>query len=104
MEQEETRAIRTGDWLYMKRFAGSRRFPFQDELYHLASDPDERLNRIAEAELSGIAAGLSQRIKTYFDQYARPEYDLWRGGRAKANSDKPWLWQDAWGEGWQPCF
>ncbi len=104
MEQEETRAIRTPQWLYMKRFKGSPQNPFTDELYDLVNDPAEKVNLIAEATLSEVAAALSERIDTFFQQYNIPKYDLWQGGRAKSNSDKPWLWQDAWGKGWEAVF
>ncbi len=42
LEQEETRAIRTPEWLYIKRFKQSRAYPLEDELYDLTRDPDER--------------------------------------------------------------
>jgi arylsulfatase A-like enzyme len=104
MEQEETRAIRTRQWLYMKRFQGSPQNPFEDEMYDLVNDPGERCNVVSEPSLAGIAEELSQRIDTFFGQYAYPQHDLWRGGRAKSNSDKPWLWQDAWGEDWDVIY
>ena len=104
MEQEETRAIRTRRWLYMKRFQGSPQNPFQDELYDLVADPEERVNRVDDPELAEVAAGLRARIDDFFDRYRDPRFDLWRGGAAKSNSDKPWLWRDAWGEGWGEVF
>ncbi len=51
MEQEELRAIRTPQWLYMKRFKGSRTYPFEDELYDLIRDPEEKSNLIEEEDL-----------------------------------------------------
>lgn len=104
MEQEETRAIRTEKWLYMKRFQGSSRYPFTDELYDLVKDPGEKQNVVGETAVSPIATKLSERIDTFFRQYAHSSYDLWQGGSAKSNSDKPWLWQDAWGDAWQICY
>ena len=101
IEQEETRAIRTDEWVYMKRFQGSGRYPFADELYDLVNDPDEKHNVIAEPRLTNIVAALNKRIETYFAKYTDPKYDLWQGGQAKSNSDKPWFWQDAWGEDWE---
>jgi arylsulfatase A-like enzyme len=104
MEQEETRAIRTPGWLYMQRFPGSGRYPFADELYDLVNDPAEKQNVINRPDLAATAEELRARIEVFFGQYADPKYDLWRGGRAKANSDKPWLWQDAWGADWAPIL
>ncbi len=104
MEQEETRAIRTPKWLYMKRFTGSKRYPFEDELYDLVNDPAEKKNIINEVAATEVAKELSQRIDAFFQQYTNPKYDLWQGGTAKSNSDKPWLWQDAWGKSWDIIF
>jgi arylsulfatase A-like enzyme len=104
MEQEETRAIRTPKWLYMNRFKGSRMYPFEDELYDLVNDPAEQTNLVSQPDLAGVSQVLSERIDTFFQQYADPKYDLWQGGTAKSNSDKPWLWQDAWGADWEPVF
>ena len=42
MEQEETRAIRTEDWLYAARFKGAPSFTMRDELYDLRADPLEK--------------------------------------------------------------
>ena len=104
IEQEEVRAIRTLQWLYMKRFKGSQTYPFEDELYDLARDPEEKHNIIAEEGYAIVARSLSERIDTFFQQYSVPAYDLWEGGSTKSNSDKPWLWQDAWGQEWKPVF
>ncbi len=104
LEQEETRAIRTSHWLYMERFPGSPHNPFSDELYDLQNDPGERVNLIEDEALGDTAVTLRQRLHDFFNQYSDPRYDLWRGGAAKANSDKPWLWQDAWGENWTAVF
>jgi hypothetical protein len=104
IEQEELRAIRTPQWLYMKRFKGSRTYPFEDESYDLIRDPDEKSNVIMEEEYAGIAQSLSTRIDLFFQKYSTSEYDLWAGGSTKSNTDKPWLWQDAWGEEWEPIF
>ena len=74
MEQEETRAIRTDKWLYMKRFRGSDRYPFEDELYDLVNDPAERENVAGEASVAEIASELSARIDIFFQQYAFIKY------------------------------
>jgi len=104
MEQEEVRAIRTPQWVYMKRFKGSQTYPFEDELYDLTHDPEEKSNIVVEERYAKVAQFLSDRIDTFFQLYLVPEYDLWEGGTTKSNSDKPWLWKDAWGEEWKPVF
>jgi arylsulfatase A-like enzyme len=104
IEQEEVRAIRTPQWLYMKRFKGSRTYPFEDELYDLARDPQEKSNLIAEEGYDEVAQSLSDRIDVFFQLNSVPRYDLWEGGSTKSNSDKPWLWEDAWGEEWKPVL
>ena len=102
IEQEETRALRTSRWLYVKRFKGNADHPLSDELYDLQNDPGERNNVIAEH--LNIVPILDGKLEAFFTNYANPDFDLWQGGKAKSNSDKPWLWQGAWGEEWQPVF
>ena len=104
MEQEETRSIRTRKWLYMKRFEGSKRYEFEDELYDLVSDPGEYINLAADANHAEAIKELSNSIDAFFEKYSDPKYDLWKGGTAKSNSDRPWLWEDAWGDGWEPVM
>lgn len=104
MEQEETRAVRTDEWLYMKRFQGSRKYPFQDALFNPKKDPDEKRNLIDDAQYLDVASLLSSRIERFFGQFSDPRYDLWHGGSAKSNTDKPWLWQDAFGDAWTTTY
>ncbi len=88
----------------MKRFPGSKTFPLGDALYDLAADPAEKRNLIDQPGHAGVAQALSERIDAYFQGIAVEKYDLWRGGSTKSNTDKPWLWEDAWGEEWEPVF
>ena len=103
-EQEETRAIRTKDWLYAMRFKGAQSYPIDDELYDLNSDPLEKVNLFGQAEYSEISADLRRRISEYFATHQHPDYDLWNGGTAKSNVTYDRLWKDAWGEDWRPQF
>lgn len=103
-EQEETRAIRTAEWLYAMRFQGSRTYPMRDEMYHLTEDPLEKTNLIDRPEYADISEALRGRIESFFNSYAEPAYDLWRGGSAKSNVAFERLWRDAWGENWKPEF
>jgi len=101
MEQEETRAIRTDRWLYMRRFKPSS-YGFGDELYDLAADPDERHNIVADPANDEVIARLSEHIDRFFAVYADPKWDLWNGGTVKSNSTRPFLWQQVWGKDWAP--
>jgi arylsulfatase A-like enzyme len=104
MEQEETRAIRTSKWLYKRRFQLAPDPPYPDELYDLSNDPLEKVNLVAAPEYAEISIELIQRIDRFFGTYAEPRYDLWQGGMAQSNSDKPWLWKQAWGKDWHASF
>ena len=101
LEQEETRAIRTTEWLYVKRFKGSGAYPLEDDLYDLNADADERRNLAGDEGYAAIERELATRLDAYFDRYADPRFDLWRGGSAKSNASRPWLWKDAWGPDWE---
>ncbi len=103
-EQEEVRAIRTREWLYMKRFDGNENHPFENELYDLVSDPGEKHNLSGDTKFAEVEQMLRTRLDDHFSKYSNPAYDLWRGGSLKSNSDKPWFWKEAWGEDWEPVF
>ena len=49
-------------------------------------------------------AVLERMVDEYITACADPKWDLWRGGRVKSNSTRPFLWQDVWGENWSPTF
>lgn len=103
MEQEETRAIRTSEWLFMKRI-GNTTYDFKDELYDLRRDPDERTNLAQAPEFADVAARLSGRLDEFFTRYADPRWNLWTGGVARSNSTRPFLWKAIWGEEWAPEY
>ncbi len=104
LEQEETRAVRTGRWLYKRRFQGAPAAPYPDEMYDLESDPLERTDLAGDPAYADTAHELIAQIDGFFTRYADPRYDLWHGGRPQSNSDKPWLWKEAWGEEWEAGF
>lgn len=104
MEQEETRSIRTKDWLYMKRFKDSASYPLEDELYNIATDPKERNNLIGDSKYKNTLSQLDAHLESYFSSYSTPKFDLWNGGTAKSNSDKTFFWKDSWGTRWSPTF
>ncbi len=101
-EQEETRAIRTKDWLFAARFQGAAAFPMQDALYDLRKDPSEKQNLIGRSELEHVVQTLRTQLTGHFEEYSTPRYDLWNGGTAKSNVTDPALWQNAWGPAWHP--
>ncbi len=74
-----TRVIQTRQWKYVKRFLDR-----PDELYDLERDPGENRNLAAEPGRAALIAGLDARLTAFFDRYADPRWDVWRGGTAKA--------------------
>ncbi len=104
LEQEETRAIRTSRWLYKRRFQNAPSPPYPDEMYDLETDPEEKNDLAGNPETQETAAELIARIDTFFTRHSDATYNLWTGGTAKSNSDKPWLWQEAWGENWRVVY
>ncbi|MCB1018586.1 MAG: sulfatase-like hydrolase/transferase [Acidobacteria bacterium] len=78
-EFENVRAIRTPEWKYIERFAEG-----PAELYDLTNDAGERLNLAADMRFSGERAALAEGLHAFFDQYADPKWDLWKGGRSKS--------------------
>ena len=77
-EFENSRMIRTPDWKYTRRFPDG-----PHELYDLGSDPGERNNLAGQSEHTEIEGQMRKRLDAFFDRYADPKYDLWRGGGAK---------------------
>lgn len=103
MEQEETRAIRTLKWLYMHRFPAPGH-DFKDELYDLENDPGEYRDLAADPSCADVIRDLRGRLEAYFARHSEPRFDLWKGGRVKSNSTRPWLWQEVWGQDWVPVY
>lgn len=103
IEQEETRAVRTTDYLYVERVRSSS-FNFIDEYYDLVSDPDERTNLIRDPVHIKKAEAASGVLNNFFETFSEPRWNLWRGGSVKGNSTRPFLWQEMWGSSWKPGF
>jgi choline-sulfatase len=69
-EYGPTRMIRTREWKYIHRY------PYgPHELYHLASDPAEAHNIIADLSTIDTAASLKTRLDAWFAHYADPRLD-----------------------------
>ena len=54
------------------------------ELYDLRIDPMERFNLFNQKEHAQIQSEMAGKLITFFDRYADPQYDIWKGGRSKA--------------------
>ena len=78
-EMEYTRAIRTADWKYVHRPDGPC------ELYHLQSDPYEKMNLYGQPKHAAGQKELGQRLEAFFERTADPKYDLYQGGGSKAS-------------------
>ncbi len=79
-EFENVRAIRTGEWKYIHRYPNG---PY--ELYDLVHDPGEQFNLYGQPLHADIQKELHNRLVSFFDKYADPQYDLWHGGRSKTH-------------------
>ena len=97
-EQEESRGIRTGRFAYWKRLAGTG----EPELYDLQRDPGQHRNLAGDPAYRDTMAGLDRRLMEFFDRYADPRYDLWRGGVAKGSVIRPGVFRALYGADWSP--
>ena len=70
---------RDDQWKYVWRHPDG-----PNELYDMATDPGERHNCAGDPASAAIEAQQRARIAAFFERYADPQYDLWRGGRSKA--------------------
>ncbi|MCY3870645.1 MAG: sulfatase-like hydrolase/transferase [Gemmatimonadetes bacterium] len=77
-EFENTRLVRNDRWKYTWRHPDG-----PDELYDMQADPGER-NNLANRSHATVINECRNRIQNFLNQYADPQYDLWRGGRSKA--------------------
>ena len=100
LEQEETRAIRTAQFLYVERFSHPTAEALPSELYDLVQDPDERNNCINDPQMVSITKELSAALETFFNSHATVTHDLWRGGQPKSNITNTAYWRAAWGDDW----
>jgi len=78
-EYMRTRAIRTQDWKLVKRLPDG-----PNELYDLRKDAGEYRNLIDLPDVAAIQRQLSEQLDVFFNTYATLEFDVWRGGSAKA--------------------
>jgi len=77
-EMEFVRAVRTKTAKYVHRYPNG---PY--ELYDLAADPGEKVNLYGQPKYQAIQQELKETLFEFFDKYADPKYDLYRGGGSK---------------------
>ena len=78
-EMETCRAVRTDDWKLVMRHPDG-----PHELYDMKSDPQERFNLFGQPGQDARHKDLQSRLDTFFNTFADPQYDIWKGGRSKA--------------------
>lgn len=78
-EMETCRAIRAERWKYVERHPNG-----PHELYDMQLDPHERFNQFRQPGTQEMRQKLAARLAAFFQEYADPQYDLWRAGRSKA--------------------
>lgn len=97
-EEEQSRAVRTPEWMYCKRFTGLG----PEELYDMKKDPGQKINLAADEKYLEIKKKLEAKLDAFFVQYADPKYDLWKGGTVKSNTGFP-TWSTIWPH-WAPVL
>lgn len=84
-EMESCRSVRTEKWKYVERHSPDG----PGELYDMEIDPMERFNLYGQDGHEEKQKELGGMIRTFFDQYADPKYDIWKGGGSKARRHHP---------------
>jgi arylsulfatase A-like enzyme len=95
-EEEQSRAIRTPEWMYCRRFTGYG----QEELYDMKKDPGQKKNLAEDKKYQAVKNKLAAQLKEFFNKYTDPKYDLWCGGTVKSNNAFP-FWKKIWPH-WAP--
>ncbi|MEQ1824835.1 MAG: sulfatase-like hydrolase/transferase [Pirellula sp.] len=78
-EMDTCRAVRTNRWKLVLRHPDG-----PHELYDMQTDPQERFNQYGQTGTETTKKELQAKLHRFFEHYADPQYDLWRGGRSKA--------------------
>ncbi len=77
-EFENLRCIRTADHKYVHRHPNG-----PHELYDLKKDPDELVNLVGDAGHRPLQDRLRRRLDSFYDEFALPKYDMWKGGTSQ---------------------
>ena len=72
------RSVRTDQFRYIKRLLTG-----DTELYDRISDPEELNNLSGDPDYLEHRVQMDELLEGFFEEYASPKYDLWRGGSAK---------------------
>jgi len=78
-EYEELRCIRTTAAKLILRHGTDIH-----ELYDLKADPGETTNLFGQPDVSSLQSELTKLLTDHFEETTNPEFDLWKGGRSKA--------------------
>ena len=98
-EQEESRGVRTSGFAYWKRLRGTG----ESELYDMRADPGQHRNLADDPAYADTIGKLDAKLDSFFNRYADPQYDLWRGGVAKGSVIRPKMFQVLYGADWEPA-
>ncbi len=79
-EMEGCRSARSENWKYVER-----RDPVgPSEFYDMKNDPYERVNLFGQPQYAEVQKQMRDKLNQFFNKYADPQYDIWKGGRSKA--------------------
>lgn len=91
-EHEETRGVRTHRYSYWKRLEGLAG--------NLVADPGQLDNVYGRRGYKRVAGELDRKVVDFFERYSDPRYDLWKGGRPKLITYRPFKWAERYGGDW----
>jgi arylsulfatase A-like enzyme len=98
LDQEATRAIRTGRYAYWKRLKGTG----ENELYDMQTDPGQENNLYGNPDYDEVISALDSRLTQFFATYSAAQYDLWRGGTVKGTTESTEVYKSLYGNQWEP--
>ena len=55
----------------------------------MKTDPQERFNQYGQPGTETTQADLAKQLDAFFNRYADPKYDIWKGGGSKAKRHVP---------------
>lgn len=95
-ESETARSVRTPLFLCTDHLDGTG----EPELYDLVDDPEQWHNVAGTPRYEGVLDDLRGRIDRFWDRFADPRYDLWRGGTGQAMVSRYLLFKERYGRDW----